>query len=151
MDKTCQWLLEREEFQSWISEPESSLLWINGIPGSGKSFLAGFTVQHLRQRHSRVLHYFCNERYEETRLTVKTLSCLLYQMLLLDDKLLNVLAPFHDKATQKRLNCLETAREMFKASLTAFKPAFVVIDALDECVDRKNLVQILGNVSDIVP
>ena len=151
MDETCQWLLQRGEFQSWLSDPESSVLWINGIPGSGKSFLTGFIVQHLRQRHSRVLHYFCNERYEETRLTVKTLSCLLYQMLLLDDELLNVLAPFHDKATQKRLNCLETAKEMFKASLTPFKPAFVVIDALDECVDRKDLVQILKNVSDIVP
>ena len=151
MDETCQWLLQRDEFRSWLSDPESSVLWINGIPGSGKSFLAAFTVQHLRRRHSRVLHYFCNERYDETRLTVKAVSCLLYQMLLLDDNLLDVLASFHDKATQKRLSCLEISREIFKASIAAFGPAFVVIDALDECVDRKNLIETLGKVSDIVP
>ena len=72
-------------------------------------------------------------------------------MLLLDDNLLDVLAPFHDKATQKRLICLETSREIIKASIAAFGPTFVVIDALDECVDRKNLIETIGKVSDIVP
>jgi hypothetical protein len=36
---TGEWLLKDEIYNYWKESPESSLLWLHGIPGSGKSKL----------------------------------------------------------------------------------------------------------------
>ncbi|KAL3302228.1 Pfs domain-containing protein [Colletotrichum asianum] len=39
LEGTGRWLLEDEVFQSWKNSEASSILWLHGIPGSGKSKL----------------------------------------------------------------------------------------------------------------
>jgi len=36
---TGNWLLEDSTFRKWVDDSASSLLWLHGIPGSGKSKL----------------------------------------------------------------------------------------------------------------
>lgn len=49
MPGSCDWILSDEQFDSFISDQSTrpSVLHINGLPGSGKSILASFLIQHL--------------------------------------------------------------------------------------------------------
>ena len=47
---TIRWFLESSKFTSWRDSPGTSGLWITGPPGSGKSVLAKFIIQHLEDR-----------------------------------------------------------------------------------------------------
>ena len=150
-DNTCNWIFQRSEFVSWISQSSSGILWINGIPGSGKSFLAAHAVRHLQQIQSQVVFFFCNDRYEETRLLSNVLGCLVHQMLILNKSLLNIVSVFHDKSTQKRLKSLETSIQVFKDSVSAVGPCCILIDALDECTGRETLTRLLLDLVRDIP
>ena len=62
---TCEWVLERSEFQSWITvdhttiEPQAKVLWINGPAGFGKTILCAHIVEHLSTTlEMPVVHFF---------------------------------------------------------------------------------------------
>ena len=44
---TCEWILQY--LTSWIDTPTSGILWLEGLPGCGKSTLAAFIKNHLKQ------------------------------------------------------------------------------------------------------
>lgn len=46
MKGTCEWLLEESPFKSWI-RGDTSVLWILGGPGAGKSYLSTWTITHV--------------------------------------------------------------------------------------------------------
>ncbi|TQN65987.1 Vegetative incompatibility protein HET-E-1, partial [Colletotrichum shisoi] len=58
LEGTGQWLLEDEVFQKWKNENVSSILWLHGIPGSGKSKLTSIVVEDARQTPQKALVYF---------------------------------------------------------------------------------------------
>src|SRR5881394_2579597 len=50
---TCTWVLQHQKFLTWLEEPSSSLLWVSGGPGRGKSVLASFLIDDLQTRANR--------------------------------------------------------------------------------------------------
>lgn len=46
---TGSWLIQSSEFETWMSSSAASLLWIHGLPGSGKSVQASSIIDHLRR------------------------------------------------------------------------------------------------------
>jgi hypothetical protein len=44
---TGTWLLNRDEFLTWKSTSDSSILWLHGIPGCGKSKLVAHVINHM--------------------------------------------------------------------------------------------------------
>jgi NACHT domain len=44
---TGTWLLNRDEFLTWKSATDSSVLWLHGIPGCGKSKLVAHVINHM--------------------------------------------------------------------------------------------------------
>lgn len=62
---TCQWLRARAEFQQWHDSSDTSLLWIEGVPGSGKSVLCSHQIDWLHDNGSGpVLHFFFRRTIE---------------------------------------------------------------------------------------
>jgi Cdc6-like AAA superfamily ATPase len=65
--KTCQWSLENSVVKSWL-DPQVSLhhLWLFGRPGTGKSVLAAFLIDHILQEQDFqdeiALYYFCKNK-----------------------------------------------------------------------------------------
>lgn len=51
MPNTCEWILEETSFQNWLHQPspESSVLWLHGLPASGKSILSSFIINHIKE------------------------------------------------------------------------------------------------------
>ncbi|KAH7142003.1 ankyrin repeat-containing domain protein [Dactylonectria macrodidyma] len=55
---TSDWLFEHHDFQSWSSSTDRDLLWIKGVPGSGKSILASSVIERLRSIDGSIVAYF---------------------------------------------------------------------------------------------
>jgi uridine kinase len=43
-------MLQETEYLLWLNSPLSSLLWISGDPGCGKTTLAAFLIDNIKQR-----------------------------------------------------------------------------------------------------
>jgi hypothetical protein len=46
-----EWLLNKDEFESWESSTQTSVLWLHGIPGSGKSRLVSKVIDYLKPKY----------------------------------------------------------------------------------------------------
>ncbi|KAK8244861.1 hypothetical protein HDK77DRAFT_426805 [Phyllosticta capitalensis] len=65
-----EWLFEKPEFQSWQEATSSSIIWLRGDPGAGKTKLASLVVDELRTkeelgnerepRNERFAFFYCN-------------------------------------------------------------------------------------------
>ncbi|KAI1738437.1 hypothetical protein F4680DRAFT_179772 [Xylaria scruposa] len=78
--QTCDWLWSDDSYEHWNDSPNSTLLWIQGKPGSGKSTLSKKILNKLLTEHNVTLEELYNamdpaysfdrklptERYEQT-------------------------------------------------------------------------------------
>ncbi|KAH6984242.1 ankyrin repeat-containing domain protein [Ilyonectria sp. MPI-CAGE-AT-0026] len=55
---TGDWLFEHDDFKPWLSSTDRNLVWIKGVPGSGKSILASSVIERLRSIDGYVVAYF---------------------------------------------------------------------------------------------
>lgn len=57
---TCNWILSHPTFKGWVRDEEESptMLWLNALPGSGKSILSSFIVNHLLEETFCVYYFF---------------------------------------------------------------------------------------------
>ncbi|RTE73792.1 hypothetical protein BHE90_011776 [Fusarium euwallaceae] len=80
---TCDWMLEHPCFQSWVDGEKSQLLWVQGLPGRGKSVMAGFLHEHLLAQGCRTMfHRFQHSAASATHSTPTTAAAsLIYQLL----------------------------------------------------------------------
>lgn len=66
--RTCEWIFHTEPTKSWLINPRG-ILFVQGLPGSGKSVLAKHLVRRipevLRARATMVLHYFVRSKTSE--------------------------------------------------------------------------------------
>ncbi|KAL8638503.1 MAG: hypothetical protein Q9228_004347 [Teloschistes exilis] len=84
------WLQHKQEFVDWKSSSSSSILWIHGIPGSGKTKLMATLIQEVldgkskRPATSSFAYFYCSKDSAETqradpeeimRALLKQLSC----------------------------------------------------------------------------
>ncbi|KAK0436210.1 hypothetical protein EV421DRAFT_1716047, partial [Armillaria borealis] len=79
---TCEWLLSHRLFASWYSS--GWFLWLNGIPGNGKTLLASFVIENLKKRvASDEIVLFAFADFQDARSTdvVVLLRTLLVQLL----------------------------------------------------------------------
>src|SRR3984885_14763716 len=87
---TLKWFLHNELVSSWISNEESSLIWIRGSPGQGKTVLSKFILDHLEglaKSHKSVkgVYFFFYDRDERFRTASSILRSLLKQFLTTSD------------------------------------------------------------------
>lgn len=84
------WLLQKAEFLSWRTSSSSSILWLHGIPGAGKSKLSAVVIQKLLEDAAGVedaapvAYFYCSRENTEScradateilRAILKQLSC----------------------------------------------------------------------------
>ena len=80
---SCNWLFHQPELLSWMDEAHSiPLLWLKGIPGSGKSVLCSQLIQRLRQEdQSTVAYYFCDSYSSKNTQCAQVLKAIAAQLL----------------------------------------------------------------------
>jgi len=56
---TCEWILNQPELQHLIEDDDTSLFWLYGAPGCGKSFLYAKILDHLdATSHMKCAYFF---------------------------------------------------------------------------------------------
>src|SRR3984957_12996125 len=134
---TLKWVLHNELVSSWISKEESSLIWVRGSPGQGKTVLSKFILDHLEElakshKSVKVIYFFFSDRDERFRTVSSILRSLLKQLLTTSDVFRHVSDMVEtDSSTDSEDTLWEILEAIFHAPI--FSKIYCVIDALDEC------------------
>lgn len=135
------WLTEGEEFRDWYDQPNARM-WLSGIPGGGKSVLAGAIITECLARHEInpgrvVAYFFCTYRNPESLSPVAILSTLAVQLARQDERAFELLAKYHDDQRSTHSLPGDPAIEGLTAVLMNMSPLFeqiyIIVDGLDEC------------------
>jgi hypothetical protein len=55
---SCAWIAEKHTYQHWRDLSDPQIYWITARPGTGKSILSGFVVNHLKDLDLQCAFYF---------------------------------------------------------------------------------------------
>ncbi|KAK4465531.1 ankyrin repeat-containing domain protein [Cladorrhinum samala] len=140
---TGQWLLESEEFRTWIAT-ENQTLFCPGIPGAGKTILTSIVIDHLGSIYSSVgdskaigiAYLYLNFRRQNEQQAGNLIASLLKQLLLNLDPRLPIpetLQRLYDHHVKRKRPPIEEISKALQDTAALYDRVFVAIDALDEC------------------
>lgn len=148
---TGTWFVKREEFATWKTK-SSSFLWLYGKPGSGKSVLAATINENImdqcRLEPSTAVLFFCfdfadNEKQHHESM-IRSFIIQLFTLNTHSFQALKSLRSSYGLGQPSFNALLSLLREMIEH----FQETFIIVDALDECKERENLLTILKKIAD---
>lgn len=155
MPGSCDWILSNEQFVSFLSDKstQASILHINGLPGSGKSVLASFIIQHLEGRLELPTQYWYF-RYDDhmKRSNRQCLLSLAVQALHSVPGYSNKLRSIgKDVDSIARSDLRSLWNKLFfgildKIADAETRPVYWVIDAIDESESAQAFLSLLGHL-----
>ncbi|KAI0889747.1 uncharacterized protein GGS22DRAFT_194104 [Annulohypoxylon maeteangense] len=133
---TGSWLLDSAEYLSWITR-ENSILWLNGIPGCGKTVLSSTIIEDLENAkgYASKLLYFYFDFNDSAKQTFQHMLCsLIIQLYRKENSVRHHLDSLYNRQNKhdRRLS-IESLRTTFKKMVCESGELFIVLDALDEC------------------
>lgn len=139
---TLRWFLREKQFLSWKDSNESSILWIRGSAGQGKTVLAKFLLDHLERATSdsgskpTIIYFFFYDQDQNLRTVDAALRSLIKQLILHRRGLaFQVISEKFDIESQVIPEYIlwRVLEELLRTSI--FGTIYCVFDALDECRD----------------
>ena len=126
---TGKWLTSTKTYRQWHSG-DNGLLWIKGIPGSGKSVMAASIIDQLQQENVPVLYFFFRQIIDANHRPIAALRDWLCQILSYSSPLQGKLKGY----LGRRLESLSPSDfwKDLKLALESFPRVYCVTDALDE-------------------
>ncbi|KAI5777080.1 hypothetical protein EDC01DRAFT_432200 [Geopyxis carbonaria] len=146
-----EFVLRSSQYRQWldrgISEPKNEpfkrgLLWINGKPGSGKTYLSALLIEDLLSISAQNTAYFyCDWKDSDRSTTRGLLSTLLFQFLANNKELPQLIDAFilamMDSASAVA-NSVEELWQLLSIILKLCPGSIIVVDGLDELEDNYN-------------
>ncbi|KAH6888665.1 hypothetical protein B0T10DRAFT_573510 [Thelonectria olida] len=161
---TGTWLFHDSKFLEWKNETASSILWLHGIPGSGKSKLLSMVVEDAYQAFTQkqapapVFFYCSRNPAEPGRSDPATIMASLLKQLSRPEVGGPILQPVIDEYNKRKkdgsismpLTRTESANLMLKL-LETYKSTTltIAIDALDEC-DTETRLDLLDEIEKLL-
>ncbi|KAI0909632.1 ankyrin repeat-containing domain protein [Ustulina deusta] len=148
------WFTESDDFKEWRATPGSKL-WVTGIPGAGKSVLAGLVIYECLKLSSAddrkaTTYFFCTYRDKATHSARNVLSSLVSQLARQNEEAFQIVEKYYKElASQKPLAAepsLQKLLTVFDTMVRMFDQVFVVVDGLDEC-ETDEVVRSLSQLS----
>ncbi|KAF9877412.1 hypothetical protein CkaCkLH20_05112 [Colletotrichum karsti] len=132
---TGDWVTSTAMYQEWLQSQDRGLLWIKGIPGSGKSVLASKIIRELSRNHpgTPVLFFFFRQIVAANHEPVALLRDWLDQILSYSPPLQQQIKEYVE--TNRELSSMSTDdlwRDLRMAISGLHGNVFCVADALDE-------------------
>ncbi|KAL8992519.1 MAG: hypothetical protein Q9169_007042 [Polycauliona sp. 2 TL-2023] len=153
MPGSCEWVCSRPNFLSWLhgTTNASRILWINGLPGCGKSVLSSFIIGRLQDMGHSCQYYFFRFGDHNKRTVNALLRSLAYQAAVSLPELRHHFQKMaEDGVKLEKAEGKPIWQKLFASKLCrihARKPLYWVIDGLDECEAPKLLLSLLSSVS----
>jgi hypothetical protein len=151
---TCRWLLETPQFQA-LMHSQSTCLWLHGMAGSGKTILASSVIDHLLSSPATdgytLAYFYCDATDSESQRPEVVLGTLLCQICSQLAEIPGAVdAAFADATSPSGNQTKATAEELQSMMIIALRGChnpFVVVDGLDESVNRGNLCELLASLA----
>ena len=152
LSDTGLWLLRKSAFVEWQSSSSSSLLWLHGIPGAGKSTLTAIVIQRFLddaagvENSAPLAYFYCSrQKSESCRMDpTEILRAILKQLSSLgpDGRVRHAIATeYKQRRHDAERDGLDVRNLAFSEctqlilELTSEAPAIIVIDGIDELGD----------------
>lgn len=140
--RTGLWLTRKPEFQTWLEHSDSAL-WLSGIPGAGKTVLAGTIIGEALKRGSEttaIAFFFCDYNNIKTQTPVNVLSALASQLALQKEDAYGCLDRYymelHPERALERQPGVSDLQRILKDMIKSFEYVYLIVDGLDECGDN---------------
>ncbi|KAH8690547.1 hypothetical protein BGW36DRAFT_411385 [Talaromyces proteolyticus] len=133
---TGSWILKNNYIRTWCDPTISctSLLWLTGIPGAGKTILASLLVEELQKTPSTcVLFFYCKHGDQERNSFISIARSLLGQLLRYNKDLLPYFYNSAVESDTKTLTSISVAQSMLSVAFKSRPRIFIVLDGIDEC------------------
>ncbi|KAJ5090117.1 NACHT nucleoside triphosphatase [Penicillium argentinense] len=150
---TGEWLLKHNYFCDWKAKRSSTLFWLQGNPGTGKTYLTSTVIDWVRDQPSKgndegFAFFYCGRDEKHTQpLTilqsfVRQLSTTRSNPASMQAKLQASCKEAREEGTNFRFG---QCKDRILASLDIYQRTTLVIDALDECdpASRDELIEAL--------
>ncbi|KAF3064541.1 Vegetative incompatibility protein HET-E-1 [Daldinia childiae] len=152
-----QWLFKKKEYKIWREESASSILWLHGIPGCGKTKLASIVIDEL-ETCDNIAYFYCMRNPAEPfrAQCSKILASLVRQLACqgINNPILPPIVEHYEDAItgfegfeDQHWDTEESIR-MLLALMDHYPTVTIVIDALDEVElqDRQELMDAFSQI-----
>ncbi|PGH18939.1 hypothetical protein AJ80_04266 [Polytolypa hystricis UAMH7299] len=146
-----QWLLAKQEYQEWRSDSSPSVIWLHGIPGSGKTKIASLVIDDV-QGTTKVAYFYCVKNSAEPERAqceailaslVRQLTCATPNGPILDP----VRLQYEEETADFEGNSwtIEESTDLLIKLSSLYPSVIFILDALDEVdiLDRPELLTAL--------
>ncbi|KAL7937808.1 hypothetical protein V8C35DRAFT_320521 [Trichoderma chlorosporum] len=160
---TGMWLLEHSKYKQWEETAESSILWLQGTVGMGKSFLASSVIDQFlindatshapnRKNNHGFAYFYCERGSTDLsnptsvlRSYVRQLSIVPCYPEFMQKKLIEL---YQEIRKQGAKLSIKACRDQLFASANLYPRTIIVLDGLDECDpdERGTLIEILAEL-----
>ncbi|KAF4447823.1 hypothetical protein F53441_8689 [Fusarium austroafricanum] len=153
---TSRWLFDSPIFKQWHGGHDNGILWIQGVPGTGKSVLAAKLIDHLSSEQCPVLYFFFRHTIQSNHRPEAALRDWISQILPFSPPLQLMLKNLTSEAVNiDSMDNLSTAKlwHLFRLALRHIPKAYCIVDALDE-MDHdaiEQFLQLLDQLGNIHP
>ncbi|KAF4953644.1 hypothetical protein FGADI_5980 [Fusarium gaditjirri] len=149
------WILESSAYKTFIDDPSSRVLWINGPPGKGKTMLLCGIIDELQKGLRPISFFLCQANVKEEDLSsdIAVMRGLIYVLLEHQPSLISAIRPSYDKQKDRLFNSINSS-ELLGDILTkmlrhpSLHDVILLVDALDECnINRSMLINLIVGLS----
>lgn len=137
--RTGLWLTLMPSFQAWLSSPESCL-WLSGIPGAGKTVLAGTVIEETLKKNSESVattFFFCDYKDTRTQSPENILCALASQLAIQHEDAYGLLERYHRRLHPERSlrqsPSVVDVQKLLQDMMKYFDHVYLIVDGLDEC------------------
>ncbi|RDW57694.1 beta transducin-like protein HET-E4s-like protein [Coleophoma crateriformis] len=160
VEEAYRWVIESSDFQKWRTSQHNRLLWIKGDAGKGKTMLLCGIADELQKSlpKSALLSYvFCQATDSRINRATTVLRGLIYLLVDQQPSLVPHVQTSYDKAGEalfEDANTWVALTKIFSSILQDpnLNDTYLIIDALDECVDDlPRLLEFISQTSSVCP
>lgn len=144
LNNTGTWFTGKRVYNDWKTIP-GSFIWLHGIPGCGKTILTSTVVEDIREycgpkQNSAVAYFYFKANDNSKSSHTSMLRSMVKQLFEQSSSGSEALKRLHSAVRHKQPTAhqlLSTLKEM----INGFDETFFILDALDECDERYDLLE----------
>ncbi|KAJ5857483.1 hypothetical protein N7455_008377 [Penicillium solitum] len=150
------WLFEHGQYKKWESSKKSTILWLHGIPGAGKTKLTSRVIDHVTDHWSdnAIAYFYCNRYEASRRKPTHILQSFVKQLSkspsdgAIQQALVDAYKENQRKGAASIKPGLEESESLVLALTKAYSETILILDALDETdvEDREDLMDTIDRL-----
>ncbi|KAH6972433.1 hypothetical protein BKA56DRAFT_677385 [Ilyonectria sp. MPI-CAGE-AT-0026] len=144
------WIFTHPSFQRWLNGMSSveRCIWVQGIPGAGKTILAANAIHRLQNDGQVVLYAFLSHERQSFGAPIPVFKSILFQIA---EAHRDLAIDIHSAFTtgSNGLRTTQSVKDLFCRFANSCGPLIIAVDGLDE-IDHQKCAELLSTLLDIL-